>query len=51
MSYLPEPAYCPLCGAHEIEHGEGEVDDKALLLWAEQIEALYTRLKQVQEST
>lgn len=35
-------SFCPLCGAHPKEHGEGE--EANLLLWEKEITELYQRL-------
>jgi hypothetical protein len=41
--------YCPLCGAHKFEYGEGKATDADVLRWAEEIGKLFDRLIQVKQ--
>ncbi len=41
--------YCPLCGAHELEWGEGEADDDTVLEFKPEFETLWKKLEQVKE--
>jgi hypothetical protein len=39
-----EGDYCPLCGAHSFEYGEGETHPQQLEEWKEAVKALYEKL-------
>jgi hypothetical protein len=44
-------SYCPLCGAHSDEHGQGDVSDSDLLLWEPEIAALFDKLQEVKKGS
>jgi hypothetical protein len=37
--------FCPLCGAHQVEAGEGQSTNQDILDCAEEIERLYAKLQ------
>ena len=45
---MSDSRYCPLCGAHESEQGEGEATDAEVLLWRGGIINLHGRLLAMQ---
>ena len=41
--------FCPLCGAHEHEHGEGKPTNEEILLWDEEISELWLTLQELKD--
>lgn len=44
-----ESEYCPLCGAHQLEWGQGEASDETLLEQEKEIEELLKKCVVIRE--